>query len=108
MDTSFCEGDLWITESALWEELRLKGLVSLALLLLAPLKARGSEVAWRNLERLKLRFLLHTSNTVGHAFLSAQNPPKRATLLAPPVRNNGGASGGSGDASSFTSSCFFP
>lgn len=75
VDTHFCKGDLWITETALWEELWLAGLVSLPLLLLAPLKARGSEVAWRHLERLKLRFLLLTANTVGHTFLSSQNPP---------------------------------
>lgn len=75
MDTHFCKGDLWITEAALWEEARFKGLVSLSLPLLAPLKARGSEVAWRNPEGLKLRFRSLAANAVGHTSLSAQNPP---------------------------------
>lgn len=41
VDTRFCIGDLGITEAALWEERRLKGLASLSLLLPSLLKAPG-------------------------------------------------------------------
>lgn len=40
-------------------------------------KSQGSEVAWRNPERLKLRFLPLTANTVGRAFRLAPNPPSK-------------------------------